>query len=79
MGGQRRTENLSLFFISDRPIIYKKQKETFERSKKMVKKALLIIMLLFVLLAATSCQTMQGLGGDIRWLAGARDNYTSSE
>jgi predicted small secreted protein len=45
----------------------------------MVKKALLIIMLLLVLIAATSCQTMQGVGGDIRWLAGARDNYTSSE
>jgi predicted small secreted protein len=40
----------------------------------MVKKALLIIMLLFVMLSATGCQTVQGVGGDIRWLAGARDN-----
>jgi predicted small secreted protein len=45
----------------------------------MVKKALLIIMLLLVLLAATSCQTMQGVGGDIRWLAGARDNSSGAE
>jgi predicted small secreted protein len=42
--------------------------------KEMVKKALLIILLLFVLLSAISCQTVQGIGGDIRWLAGARDN-----
>jgi predicted small secreted protein len=40
----------------------------------MVKKALLIIMLFFVILSAIGCQTIQGLGGDIRWLAGARDN-----
>ncbi len=40
----------------------------------MAKKALLIILLLFVLLSAISCQTVQGVGGDIRWLAGARDN-----
>jgi predicted small secreted protein len=40
----------------------------------MVKKALLIIMLLFVMLSATGCQTVQGVGGDIRWLGGARDN-----
>jgi predicted small secreted protein len=40
----------------------------------MVKKAFLIIMLLFVMLFVTGCQTIQGLGGDIRWLAGARDN-----
>jgi predicted small secreted protein len=40
----------------------------------MVKKALLIIMLLFVILSAISCQTVQGIGGDIRWLAGARDH-----
>ncbi len=39
----------------------------------MVKKALLII-LLFVLLSVIGCQTVQGIGGDIRWLAGARDN-----
>jgi predicted small secreted protein len=40
----------------------------------MVKKAILIILLLFVLFSAISCQTVQGVGGDIRWLAGARDN-----
>jgi predicted small secreted protein len=41
----------------------------------MVKKAfLIIIILLFVMLSATGCQTVQGVGGDIRWLAGARDN-----
>jgi predicted small secreted protein len=42
--------------------------------KEMVKKALLIILLLLVLFSAINCQTVQGLGGDIRWLAGARDN-----
>jgi len=42
--------------------------------KEMVKKVLLIILLLFVLFSATGCQTVQGVGGDIRWLAGARDN-----
>jgi len=41
----------------------------------MVKKAILIIMLLFVILLATGCQTVQGFGGDIRWIAGARDNH----
>jgi predicted small secreted protein len=41
--------------------------------KEMFKKALLIIMLLFVLFSAISCQTVQGVGGDIRWLGGARD------
>ena len=40
----------------------------------MVKKVLLIILLLFVLFSAISCQTVQGVGGDIRWLAGARDS-----
>lgn len=40
----------------------------------MVKKAILIILLLFVVFSAISCQTVQGAGGDIRWLAGARDN-----
>jgi predicted small secreted protein len=40
----------------------------------MVKKALLIIMLFFVILSVIGCQTVQGIGGDIRWLAGARDN-----
>jgi predicted small secreted protein len=48
---------------------------TFEEYKKMVKKALLITMLLFVMLSATGCQTVQGIGGDIRWLAGARDTH----
>jgi predicted small secreted protein len=40
----------------------------------MVKKALLIILLILVIFSAISCQTVQGVGGDIRWLAGARDN-----
>jgi predicted small secreted protein len=39
----------------------------------MVKKVLLIILLLFVILSVTSCQTVRGVGGDIRWLGGARD------
>ncbi|MCX5633111.1 MAG: entericidin [Phycisphaerae bacterium] len=42
----------------------------------MVKKALLIIILLLFILV-TGCQTMQGVGGDIRWLGGARDNNKS--
>ncbi len=44
----------------------------------MVKKAFVITVLFFVLLfvalSATGCQTVQGIGGDIRWLGGARDN-----
>ena len=40
----------------------------------MAKKALLIIMLLAAILTITGCQTVQGVGGDIRWLAGARDD-----
>ena len=40
----------------------------------MVKKALLIILLLLVMVSAIGCQTVQGAGGDIRWLAGARDD-----
>jgi predicted small secreted protein len=40
----------------------------------MVKKALLIILLLLIILSATGCQTIQGIGGDIRWLGGARDD-----
>jgi predicted small secreted protein len=47
---------------------------TIEEYKEMVKKALLITLLLCVILFAIGCQTMQGVGGDIRWLAGARDN-----
>jgi predicted small secreted protein len=42
--------------------------------KEMVKKALLIILLLLVTLSTISCQTVQGIGGDIRWLAGARND-----
>jgi predicted small secreted protein len=42
--------------------------------KEMVKKALLIILLLLVIFSATGCQTVQGVGGDISWLGGARDN-----
>jgi predicted small secreted protein len=40
----------------------------------MVKKALLIILLLLAIFAATSCQTVQGVGGDISWLGGERNN-----
>jgi predicted small secreted protein len=40
----------------------------------MVKKILLILIFVFVILQATGCQTIQGIGGDIRWLGGARDN-----
>jgi predicted small secreted protein len=40
----------------------------------MVKKALLIILLLLLILSTvTGCQTVQGAGGDISWLAGKRD------
>ncbi|MGA2915164.1 MAG: entericidin [Sedimentisphaerales bacterium] len=42
----------------------------------MVKKALLIILLLLFVFI-TSCQTIQGIGGDIRWLGGARNNNKS--
>jgi predicted small secreted protein len=42
----------------------------------MVKKALLIIML-FLFILVTGCQTMRGVGGDIRWMAGARDDNKS--
>jgi predicted small secreted protein len=42
----------------------------------MVKKALLIILLL-VFILVTGCQTVQGIGGDIRWLGGARDDNKS--
>jgi predicted small secreted protein len=44
----------------------------------MVKKVLLIIMLFYVILYALGCQTVQGFGGDIRWLAGARDTSQTS-
>ena len=39
----------------------------------MVKKALLITLLLFVIFSAIGCQTVRGVGGDVRWLGGARD------
>jgi predicted small secreted protein len=39
----------------------------------MVKKVILIILLLLAIFAATGCQTVQGVGGDISWLGGARD------
>lgn len=45
----------------------------------MIKKTLLIIMLLFVILSAIGCQTVQGVGGDVRWLGGARDNQDSKK
>ena len=44
--------------------------------QEMVKKALLIIMLLLFILV-TGCQTVRGVGGDIRWMAGARDDNKS--
>ena len=44
--------------------------------QKMVKKTLLIIML-FLFILVTGCQTMRGVGGDIRWMAGARDDNKS--
>jgi predicted small secreted protein len=44
----------------------------------MVEKVLLIIVLLCVILSATGCQTVQGIGGDISWLAGARDEPSRS-
>jgi predicted small secreted protein len=39
----------------------------------MVKKALLIILLLLVIFSQIGCQTVEGIGGDIRWIGGARD------
>jgi predicted small secreted protein len=39
----------------------------------MVKKVILIILLFLAIFAATGCQTVQGVGGDISWLGGARD------
>ena len=33
----------------------------------MFRKLLLIILLLFFLLFLTNCQTVQGIGGDIKW------------
>jgi predicted small secreted protein len=40
----------------------------------MVKKALLIILLCLVIFSGIGCQTVEGVGGDVRWLGGARDN-----
>ena len=39
----------------------------------MVKKVLLIILLFLFIFSVTSCQTVRGVGGDVRWLGGARD------
>ena len=33
----------------------------------MVRKVLLVVALIIVMLALISCQTVQGLGGDIKW------------
>jgi predicted small secreted protein len=52
----------------------KNKEGIFKEYKKMVKKALLIIILFLVAFSAIGCQTVQGIGGDIRWLGGARDN-----
>jgi predicted small secreted protein len=34
---------------------------------EMFRKLLLIILLAFLLLLLTNCQTVQGIGGDIKW------------
>lgn len=34
----------------------------------MFKKALLLLALIILLFASTSCQTVQGVGGDVQWL-----------
>jgi len=39
----------------------------FKGFRKMIKKVLLIIVLIAFTLALVSCQTVQGLGGDIQW------------
>lgn len=44
----------------------------------MAKKALLIILLL-LFIVITGCQTVQGIGGDIRWMGGARDENKSEK
>ena len=43
------------------PIINKREFE------KMIKKVLLVIALIIVMFSSISCQTVQGLGGDIKW------------
>jgi len=40
-------------------------------SDKMVRKVLLIIALIVMLFSLVSCQTVQGLGGDIQWIGQA--------
>ena len=44
--------------------IFSKVKRSFE---KMVKKILLLVALIVVMFSLISCQTVQGLGGDIKW------------
>jgi len=40
----------------------------------MIKKILLALILALLTIQAIGCQTIQGAGGDIRWIGGARDN-----
>ena len=40
----------------------------------MIKKILLALILVILAIETIGCQTVQGVGGDIRWMAGARDN-----
>jgi predicted small secreted protein len=44
--------------------ISSKVKRSFE---KMVKKILLLVALIVVMFSLISCQTVQGIGGDIKW------------
>jgi len=44
--------------------ISSKIKRSFE---KMVKKILLFVVLIVVMFSLISCQTVQGIGGDIKW------------
>jgi predicted small secreted protein len=34
----------------------------------MIKKLLRVILLIFMMFSVTGCQTVQGLGGDIKWV-----------
>ena len=40
-------------------------------SDKMFRKVLLIIALIIVVFSLVSCQTVQGIGGDIQWMGQA--------
>jgi len=45
----------------------------------MIKKILLALLLVIFTIQLIGCQTVQGVGGDIRWMGGARDNSDSSD